>query len=295
MTKCVLGGNDRDGDLRTRKMKLKSFVRPEVTITNGRDDLDDDVKDFFPNLGTTTENGELISIPYLLKRNSALQTQCHLAGTRIANYTIITLCDRYVNDTQIDFHKWEDISKQQFFAKCSNLIATSRTTFSPIMQEARNVLLPHFTPPLVGRFDGASRILDNLARSMLTCFKNHLKTNLHRFLKRDIWLHITIHFINNSESKASKSRLKKIAKQIFCVIVGIFNKTSPNLLKETEEHVPTQEYIKYYRRILGQEDDYRGEMEKLNDATKLVRNRFRGCRTYPGMTLGGVMHVRKSA
>ena len=67
----------------------------------------------------------------------------------------------------------------------------------------------------------------------------------------------------------SKSRRSKIARQVFCAIVGIFDKKAPNLLKETKgEHI--MQYIKKFRGILGKSSDVESEMTKLNEAMKLV-------------------------
>ena len=165
--------------------------------------------------GTVGDNNQLVTIPSILFKNAKFVSQCHVFGSKVLLYALTACCDQH----QLNFDAWPNIFKQQFYVQCMNYDATSKTKFHPILVTAREVIKLRFTFTGSTRFDGSSYILDLHSRSLMTTVKNHLKENFHRVLKRDIRLLMNIHL-----SSLSKSRRNKIARQVFCAIVGLFNK-----------------------------------------------------------------------
>jgi len=158
------------GDLRTRPMKLDTFLNKNVRVITGRGDLSGATKRMFPMLGTTQEDGTLLTIPSLLRRNSEFVSQCHLFGTKVNLYCMIDLCDRFGLN---DFDSWPAIHQQQYYVKCMNYHATSQTTFDASMKRARAEIMPQFPDP--PDFKGAPNLLDDFGTAMMTNMLNFLK------------------------------------------------------------------------------------------------------------------------
>ena len=102
--KCTVGGNDRDGTLCARKMKLESFINADVTVTTGRDDLPEEIRKLLPLLGTDSNN-QLVTIPSILFKNAKFVSQCHVFGTKVLLYALTACCDQH----QLNFSAWPNI------------------------------------------------------------------------------------------------------------------------------------------------------------------------------------------
>ena len=250
----------RDGAICTRKMKLNTFINEDFIVgEDGRDGLPETTQEMLPLLGTTGDDGQLLTIQAKLTKFSKFVSLAHIFGSKVQLLSFISMCKQFGTD----YKKWPDVHKQQFYVRCSNRYAGSGTEFPPSVKEARNVIIPIFDFS-VEPFQFSSVFLDDLGVRMLTDTQNHLKRNLHRFLKRDVTLHCSIIHPSNSISKKYR---KKLQQQIFCVIIGRY--FSGKMLKELEKE-ETSEYILHLRHILGLGSDFVEEADKLKEAQKLV-------------------------
>jgi len=151
-------------------MKLNTFLKKNVRVITGQGDLSGEMKRMFPKLGTTQEDGMLLTIPSLLRRNSEFVSQCHLFGTKVNLFCMIDLCDRFGLN---DFDSWPAIHKVQYYVKCLNFHATAQMSFDAFMKRARAKIMPQFPDP--PNFMGMSCLLDDIGTTMMT--------NMHNFLK----------------------------------------------------------------------------------------------------------------
>ena len=250
----------RDGAICTRKMKLNAFINEDFIVgEDGRDGLPEETQAMLPLLGTTGDDGQLLTIQAVLTKFSKFVSLAHIFGSKVQLLSFIRMCEQFGTD----YKQWPDVHKQQFYVQCSNRYAVTTNKFPPSVMEARNIIMPIFDFS-VDSFQFNSAFLDDLGVRMLTDTQNHLKRNLHRFLKRDVTLHCSIIHPSNSISKKYR---KKLQQQIFCVIIGRY--FSGKMLKELELE-ETVEYILHLRHILGLGSDFVEEADKLKEAQKLV-------------------------
>ena len=208
----------REGDLRTRKMKLNTFINEDFRVGDaGQAGLPESTKTMLPLLGTAGDDGRLLTMPSTLAKFSKFVTNAHIFGSKVQLLSLIRLCEQF--DT--DYKRWPNVHKQQYYVQCSNRYATAATTFPPSIDEARDIIIPNFSSGIIKPNFIASCLLDDLGVGMLTDMQNHLKTNLERFLRRDITLHCKI---NHSSNDITNKPRKAIGKQILCVITARYFK-----------------------------------------------------------------------
>ena len=74
----------REGDLRTRKMKLNTFISKGFRVgEDGKAGLPVSTKAMLPLLGSTGDDGRLLTIPSTLEKLSKFVTNAHIFGSKV--------------------------------------------------------------------------------------------------------------------------------------------------------------------------------------------------------------------
>ena len=89
----------REGDLRTRKMKLNTFINEDFRVGDaGQAGLPLSTKTMLHLLGTAGDDGRLLTIPSTLAKFSKFVTNAHIFGSKIQLLSLIRLCEQFGTD-----------------------------------------------------------------------------------------------------------------------------------------------------------------------------------------------------
>jgi len=221
-------------------------------------------RDKFTKLGQPAyPGGPLLSPEFLIRRNSEFSSHAHVFGNLVALLSLTYCCEEY----GLDFSKWPDVHKQHFFHRCSQYYKKNSSSFPECIRYARGIVIgPNEDRPLYNYttpdFEGSYILLSDLSIRMRTNHNNHISVNFHRFIRRDVDMHVLEHY-----GHLAKRSIRILSKQIFRIIVGYF---VDKLWNETKSEA-TREYIRLLRNILGQNDDWEDDQRRIQEFGKRVK------------------------